>query len=90
VLQKGFHTGSDYSLLAREAAKTGMIEEFRVLQQRCPRERMREVRGLDVFSTGYCDIQSREELLSLARTMLRLPPLGALLRSGQSEPAQDP
>lgn len=87
VVETGFQTGSDYTLLAREAAKTGRIEEFRVLQQRCPRENILVARGLDIWTTRYCSIDSREELLALARTMLRLPPLGSLMRAAPSEAA---
>jgi hypothetical protein len=78
ALQKGIRPGSDYTLLAREAKKEGLVEEFRVLQQICPRGRVLQARGFDVWSTRYCAIDSRAELLSLARRMLRLPPRGTI------------
>ena len=80
ALQWGMRPGSNYTLLAREANSTGLIVEFRVLQQRCPRSMIREVRGLDVWSTRYCAVDSRAELLSLARRMLHLPAIGTIRR----------
>lgn len=87
ALQKGTVPGSQYILLAREAGPNGPVGSFRVLQRRCPQGRIREVRGLDVWSTRYCSIESREALLMLARRMLRRPPLGTLVRVG--DPPED-
>jgi hypothetical protein len=78
ALQKGMVPGSEYVLLAREAGGEGLIRRFRVLQRRCPAGGIREVGGLDVWTTRYCRIGSRSELLALARRMLRLPPLGTI------------
>jgi hypothetical protein len=77
AFQQGLVPGSDYMLLARSSAE-GAVESFRVLQRRCPTGHAREGKGLDVWRTNYCAINSREELLTLARKMLRLPPLGTL------------
>jgi len=85
ALQRGVRPGSDYTLLAREASTSGLIVEFRVLQQRCPRGMMREVRGFDVWSTRYCAVESRAELLSLARRMLRFPAMGTIARAPEVE-----
>jgi hypothetical protein len=71
--------GSDYVLLAREPGDA-KIERFTVLQQRCPSGQRREVKGLDIWTTRYCAIDSRSELLSLARRMLALPALGVIER----------
>jgi hypothetical protein len=94
AIQKGMRPGSEYTLLARAAGQAGLVTEFRVLQQRCPRGRLLEVEGLDVWSTRYCAINSRRELLALARQMMRLPPLGIIERVAEppvpgppSEPA---
>ncbi|NBC88355.1 MAG: hypothetical protein GVX90_02455 [Alphaproteobacteria bacterium] len=78
VLQKRFVPGSDYVLLAREAKGDGPVRRFTVLQRRCPRASVREVDGMDVWTTRYCAIESRAELLALARRMLRAKPLGTL------------
>lgn len=78
VLQKGFVPGSDYVLLAREAEGDGPVRRFTVLQRRCPRASVREADGMDVWTTRYCGIESRAELLALARRMLRAKPLGTL------------
>jgi hypothetical protein len=80
ALQGGILPGSNYTLLAREQKKAGLIVKFRVLQQRCPSDMIRESRGLDVWSTRYCAIDSRAELLSLARRMLDLPGAGEIAR----------
>lgn len=80
ALQSGTVPGSSYTLLAREAGQKGRIESFRMLQQRCPAGNVLKAEGLDIWSTRYCSIESRGELLSLARKMLRLPPRGTLNR----------
>jgi hypothetical protein len=85
ALQKGSLPGSEYTLLAREVEKEGLIEEFRVLQQRCPSDRLLEAEGLDIWNTRYCAINSRAELLSLGRKMLRLPPRGTMTRVPQPD-----
>ena len=89
-LQWGMRTGSDYVLLAREANGSGLIVEFRVLQQRCPRGMIRAVRGLDVWNTRYCAVESRTELVSLARRMLHFPAAGTIARVSEVERAGSP
>lgn len=79
VLQRGTMPGSEYTLLARERGGGGVIEEFRALQQICPSNRIREAKSFDIWSTRYCSIGTRAELLALARKMLRLPPRGKLV-----------
>ncbi len=98
VLQQGFVPGSSYTLLARDAAGAavageGVISRFQVLQSRCPPGRLRVAKGLDIFTTRYCAIETRGELLALARRMLREPVLGDLIRSDEKGPeteASDP
>ncbi|MGD9714760.1 MAG: hypothetical protein AB7V46_22270 [Thermomicrobiales bacterium] len=90
ALQRGVRPGSDYTLLAREANTSGLIVEFRVLQQRCPRDMIREVRGFDVWGTRYCAVESRAELRSLARRMLRFPATGTIARAPEVEREPDP
>lgn len=80
ALQSGTVPGSEYTLLARDAGDKGLIDSFRMLQQRCPSSRTLEAKGLDIWSTRYCSIESRAELLSLGQSMLRLPPRGTLTR----------
>lgn len=80
ALQMGTNPGSNYTLMARESAKKERIEDFVVLQQRCPSGSILEAKGLDIWITRYCAINSREELLSLGRRMLKLPPLGTIRR----------
>jgi len=88
AMQKGFAAGSEYVLLARQAGQPGRVESFRMLQHRCPRGKLREADGLDVWRTRYCAINSRAELLTLARHMLRLDPVGTLEHSQEpSEPS---
>lgn len=84
ALQKGFLPGSSYTLLAREPGDD-MIERFTVLQQRCPSGTQREANGLDVWRTRYCAIDSRADLLSLARRMLALPPMGVIERKAEAD-----
>lgn len=84
TFQQGMIPGSDYMLLARLPGKEDIIRSFRVLQRRCPEGHFRKVEGLDVWSTGYCAINSQAELLGLAQEMLRLLPLGILEHVGDS------
>jgi len=80
AFQMGMRPGSDYVLLAR-APGQGIVKSFSVLQRFCSKARTRrlpEGRTLDIWSTGYCTISSRSELLSLAKQALGRPPLGKL------------
>ncbi len=92
VLQRGFVPGSSYILLARDPAvqAEGAIARFDVLQRQCPPGRLRKAEGMDVWSTSYCAIESRDELLALAREMLRKPFVGEFVRMGDvlPEPAK--
>jgi hypothetical protein len=85
ALQRGMRAGSDYTLLAREAKTGDLVDEFQVLQQHCPRGMLMEAKGFDVWITRYCAIDSRAELLSLARRMLRLPPRGTIQRVAKDD-----
>lgn len=84
ALQKGMVPGSEYTLLAREPSKTA-IERFTVLQRRCPSGMRREAKGLDIWVTRYCAINSRAELLSVSRKMLLLPALGVIERIDKAD-----
>jgi hypothetical protein len=84
ALQKGVVPGSEYTLLAREPGGA-TIERFTVLQQRCPFGTRVEVKGLDIWVTRYCAINSRAELLSLSRKMLALPALGVIERVAKAD-----
>jgi hypothetical protein len=87
ALQDGFVPGSTYTLLAREVAEgDGAVTRFDVLQTHCPKDRVRRVRGLDVWRSEYCAIESRTALLSLARRMLRRPFLGEFVLVGDALP----
>lgn len=91
VLQQGFIPGSNYILLARDPSlkQEGTIARFYVLQRECPDARLRKAEGMDVWSTSYCAIESRDELLALARRMLRKPFVGAFVRMGDVLPEPD-
>jgi hypothetical protein len=84
VVQIGARPGSEYLLLSRDPAE-GVIEKFNVLQTACPRGNVRNAGSLDILLTRYCAINSRSELVRLARRMAQLPPLGTLARL----PAED-
>lgn len=77
ALQIGARPGSDYMLLSREPS-TPAIERFNVLQQDCPRRKVRGGPRLDILSTRYCAVSSKRELLTIARRMAKLAPLGTL------------
>ena len=64
-----------------------MVTTFTVLQRRCPIGAHREALGMDVWSTGYCAINSDKDLYRLASEMLKLPPLGELTL--QKDPEAD-
>ena len=77
ALQMGARPGSDYLLLQRKTS-TAAITHFEVLQTDCPDSLRRRGGQVDILRTDYCAVPSREALLSLARRMSRLPPLGLL------------
>ena len=79
ALQIGARPGSEYLLLSR-APTDGLIEKFTVLQTACPRANVRDAGALDILLTRYCAVNSRTELIRLARSMAKRPPLGTLTR----------
>lgn len=85
ALQVGIIPGSDYTLLARPSGRPGRIEDFVVLQQRCPSGMIRQTKGMDIFSTRYCAINSRGALLGLSRRMLRYPAVGTIRLMSQAD-----
>ena len=87
ALQKGTAPGSDYMLLARESAPDAIVK-FTVLQRECPRGMVRDAGRMDIFGTAYCAVNSRAELVALARKMAKRRPLGNLeLRPSESPQA---
>lgn len=79
AIQIGARPGSEYLLLSRAPAD-GVIEKFTVLQTACPRANVRDAGSLDILLTRYCAVNSRTELIRLARNMAKRPPLGTLTR----------
>ena len=79
TVQIGARPGSEYLLLSRAPAD-GVIEEFTVLQTACPHANVRDAGSLDILVTRYCAVNSRTELIRLARNMAKRPPLGTLAR----------
>jgi len=79
TVQIGARPGSKYLLLSREPSE-GVIGKFNVLQTKCPPANVRDAGSLDILLTRYCAINSRTELIRLARRMAQLPPLGTLTR----------
>ena len=77
VWQEGFMPGSKYLLLARRPGED-IIEQFEILQRRCPDSNLLKGDDFDIWSTDYCKINSRREMLAFARTMLREPFFGRL------------
>lgn len=77
ALQSGVRTGSSYTLLASKPKKDP-IDAFDVLQVECPKDRVRAAPALDIWLTRYCAINSRDELIALARRMVRRPPAAEL------------
>lgn len=84
AFQRGARPGSDYLLLARRAVP-GVIKGFDVLQRDCPANHHRRGPELSILSTGYCAINSPQELVRLAQRMAELPPLGTLTFLGPAE-----
>ncbi len=78
AIQEGAVPGSQYTLLARRPSDQ-IASEFRVLQQICAAHQIRELEeGLDIWSTRYCAINSRKDLLALAERMLGKKPVGTI------------
>lgn len=84
VLQEGFAPGSDYLLLSR-VVNEDLVTSFTVLQRRCPIGAYREALGMDVWTTGYCSINSDTDMYRFANEMLKFPPLGELTLQPVSE-----
>lgn len=78
ALQLGARPGSDYVLLARAPGES-RVEEFNVLQMKCPARSVRDSGGLSILITRYCAINDPRALKALARNMARLPPLGRMV-----------
>ena len=91
AIQKGTLPGSEYMLLAR-LPDDDIITVFDVLQQRCPPQYWRDLaESFDIFRTGYCAINSKEDLLAMAKSMLAFPKIGTLeLQTGPDDEAPDP
>lgn len=88
VAQVGVVPGSEYVLLARSPAD-GVIDDFDVLQRRCPPEFLRDAGTLDTLITRYCAVNCPADLERLAREMMQLPVLGKLsLEPDKSTKAQ--
>ena len=79
AVQMGARPGSEYLLLSRAPAD-GLIENFAVLQTECPRANVRDAGSLDILLTRYCVVNSRTDMIRLARRMVQRPPLGTLTR----------
>ena len=79
TVQIGARPGSEYLLLSRAPAE-GVIEKFNVLQTACRHANVRDVGSLDILLTRYCAVNSRSELIRLARRMAQRPPIGTLTR----------
>lgn len=77
ALQLGGRPGSDYVLLSRKPDK-GIIKRFDVLQRDCPVSFTRKGTQVEILITSYCAINSPNDLVTLARTMAKRPPLGSL------------
>lgn len=77
AFQIGTKPGSDYVLLSR-AVSDDSIEEFELLQTRCPAPNVRDAGNLDILRTDYCAVNSRATLVDLAKAMALLPSLGKL------------
>lgn len=86
ALQSGTRPGSDYLLLTRTPSDT-IIAEFDVLQSRCPAANRREGPNINGWLTAYCAVNTRRELVALAKSMAKRPPLGKLRFSGETEKA---
>lgn len=77
AIQLGARPGSDYLLLSRAPAE-GLVISFSVLQTECPSAHRRDAGPIDILRTDYCGIDSRKELIRLARRMAARTPLGTL------------
>ncbi|WP_334164772.1 hypothetical protein [Phenylobacterium sp.] len=84
VLQSGARPGSDYTLLASKMTSTP-IDAFDVLPVECPRDNVRETPPIDILITRYCSMNSKAELIALARRMVKRRPLGRLEFVGPAE-----
>ncbi|XUU61950.1 hypothetical protein ACRAQ6_06715 [Erythrobacter sp. HA6-11] len=93
VMQVGGRPGSEYTLLAKDSAQTDWTA-FSVLQSECPRHFVRDAGPIDIMRTDYCAINSQQDLLRLAKSMAKRPPLGTLTlvpdEKGPEADASDP
>lgn len=85
ALQMGVRPGSDYLLLSRPQGE-GAIDRFSVLQAQCPRASVRDPGTLSILLTRYCAMNTRADLLRLARRMAQRPPRAMLSLVEPPEP----
>lgn len=86
AIQKGGRPGSEYILLSREVDE-GQQSTFNQLQVICPKRNQREGPSLDILSSSYCAINSKQELKKLASAMAKLPPFAKM--TFEAEVAED-
>ncbi len=77
AVQQGTRPGSRYTLLL-QTSEDGTVSSFDVLQSRCPKTNWRKGPNMDVWPVSYCAINSRDELISLARKMAILKPVAKM------------
>jgi len=78
ILQLGARPGSDYILLAHDKSDD-MVKTYYVLQRACSRKNTRTGPEMDILSTRYCAVNSKRELIRMAKKMAKRPPLGKLV-----------
>ncbi|PHS37186.1 MAG: hypothetical protein COA91_10765 [Robiginitomaculum sp.] len=78
ILQLGARPGSDYILLTHDRSD-GLVKSYSVLQRECPRKNIRSGPEMDILITRYCAVNSKRELIRIAKKMAKRPPLGQLV-----------
>jgi hypothetical protein len=77
AIQEGMRPGSDYRLLL-QVSENGIIKSFELLQTQCPKANWRKGPEMDVWLVSYCAINSRDELIQLAKRMAMLKPVATI------------
>ncbi len=77
ALQIGVIPGSNYLLFAREKEQKPNGDLI-VLQRECSKKKLRKGPEMDVWSTTYCAVNTKKDLINIARKMIKRPPLGKL------------
>lgn len=88
AFQIGLHSSRYILLAATPPVEGAALTRFRVLDAECPRRLMRQGPRIDIFGSSYCVVETRRDLIGLARAAARKPSERWLERVGDFDPPE--